>query len=141
MKVKSVNEHHKELTNSLKLRKLDLDNEFSFYQGDYGKQVYADLLDKLKLIQTKLNLENAEDVTNQMFNLITADMKIEILSLIYTIHGQDWSIDVQKELKKYFISCKNPKEYIGDIKSFFIFITKYITDDLSIFSALTAQTK
>jgi hypothetical protein len=125
----------------IKLRKLDLDNEFSFYQGDYGKGIYSELLEKLNKIKSKIEGKNAEDVSSLMLNVIDAKMKIEILSLIYTIDGQDWSLDVFEQLKEYFATCKNPKVYTGDIKSFFIFITKFITEDLELFSSMTQARK
>jgi len=123
--------------NELKLRKLDLDNEFSFYQGDIGKSIYSELLMKLNEVKSKVNEDNPENMGALMLNVISAKMKIEILSLIYTIDGEDWSEQVYEQLKTYFSNLKNPKGYEGDIKSFFIFITKFIQADLELFSSLT----
>lgn len=118
-------------------RLIDFDNEFTFEQGEFGKQIYTDIVGNLQNVQI-----DANNIAI-MINSLNINDILRILALIYIKDNGEPTEQMYLENLETFkrLPAKKIKEMDGALKSFFTFITQFLMDVLRGFSQASIATK
>lgn len=118
-----------------KYRLINFDNEFTFEQGEFGKQIYTDIISSLGTINFETN-----NIGLMLSNLKVYDL-LKIVSLIYVKNDGEPSETMYLENLETFkkLPAKKLKELEAGIKDFFIFITAFLMDVLQGYSRANTQ--
>lgn len=120
-----------------KYRLIDFDNEFTFEQGEFGKQIYTDIITSLS--QINFDTQNV----GLMISSLNVNDILKILALIYVKNNDEPSEQMYLENLETFkkLPAKMLKGLEGSLKDFFTFITQFLMDVLQGYSKANTQTK
>lgn len=114
-------------------RKIDLENEFNFYQEELAAKLIGDLAN----YQGSLKSSEPGDVVKELYNvgLIPRALAIIYIPKDWEYFDPDGDESYEERVKKFKLLPKKEREEAeSDLENFFDFATKSITAGFQIFS-------